>query len=518
MTDIQATEAAAPAVDPRRWKALGVIALVQFMLVLDVTVVNVALPHIQSDLGFSRAGLAWVVDGYVLTAGGLLLLGGRLADLLGRRRMFMIGVVLFAAASALSGSSADPGMLVASRFLQGVGEAIASPAAFGLVALLFTEPKERAKAIGIFGGVAGLGGTLGPVISGLLIAALSWRWIFFVNVPVAVFAVLAVARMVDESRAERKPKGAGGSRPDIAGAIVGTAGLCGVVYGFIAAGNHAWGSALVVVPLIAGVAALALFGSLERRAEDPLIPARFLRNRTRVTANAANLVFASVFFTVFFLMTLYFEQTLHYSALRTGVAYLPVGLFIGLGIAISSSLVPRIGFKPLLVSGAAFFSTGVFLLSRITVHGSYWSESLPGLAVMALGAGLSFAAFGNASMHEVSGQDASLASGVNSTAQSIGGSVGLALLATLALRHATHAAAHGIPFMVAATNGAVLAFKIGAVIALAGGVMVALIRIGGVPSTDASRSLDDAAALDGASGAGEGEDPTGEIVPVAAHL
>ena len=513
MTDIRTSEPPAPPTDPRRWKALGVIALVQFMLVLDVTVVNVALPHIQGDLGFSRAGLAWVVDGYVLTAGGLLLLGGRLADLLGRRRMFMVGVIVFAAASALSGSSTDPGMLVASRFLQGVGEAIASPAAFGLVALLFTQPKERAQAIGIFGGVAGLGGTLGPVISGLLIAALSWRWIFFVNVPVAVFAVLAVARMVDESRAVRTQFEGTRSRPDIAGAVVGTAGLCGIVYGFIAAGTHPWGSPQVVVPLIAGAAALALFVGLERSAADPLIPTRFLRNTTRVTANVANLIFASVFFTIFFLMTLYFEETLHYSALRTGIAYLPVGLFIGLGIAISSSLVPKVGVKVLLLSGAGFFATGTLLLSRITVHGSYWREALPGLAVMALGAGLSFAAFGNASMHEVSGQDASLAAGVNSTAQSIGGSIGLALLATLALRHANHAAAHGVPFTVAATNGADLAFKVGAAVALAGAVLVALIRFGGAPSETTANDANDTDDLFAEMGAHPGD----EIVPVAAN-
>lgn len=514
MTETTTTQVLDPPTDPRRWKALGVIALVQFMLVLDITVVNVALPHIQADLGFSRAGLAWVVDGYVLTAGGLLLLGGRLADLLGRRRMFMIGVVVFAVASALSGASADPGMLVVSRFLQGVGEAIASPAAFGLVALLFTEPKERAQAIGIFGGVAGLGGTLGPVISGLLISALSWRWIFFVNVPVAVFALLAVARMVDESRAERVQAGSVRPRPDVAGAVVGTAGLCGIVYGFITAGTHAWGSAQVVVPLLAGIGAIAAFVGLERRADDPLIPARFLRNTTRVTANVANLVFASVFFTVFFLMTLYFEETLHYSALRTGLAYLPVGLFIGLGIAISSSLVPKVGVKPLLVAGAGSFATGTLLLSRISVHGSYWGEALPGLVVMALGAGLSFAAFGNASMHEVSGQDASLASGVNSTAQSVGGSVGLAVLATLALRHASHAAAHGVPFSVAATNGADLAFKIGALIALCGGVMVAVIRFGDAPGrlTRTARTTDESL------GGETFEDSGDEILPVAAQL
>src|ERR1700722_768227 len=215
---------ASGAPDRQRWKALGVIALVQFILVLDITVVNVALPHIQVDLGFTRAGLAWVVDGYVLTAGGLILLGGRLADLLGRKRMFLVGVSLFAIASTLSGASVDPAMLVASRFLQGIGEAIAGPAAFGLIALLFTEPKERAQAIGVFGGVAGLGGTLGPIISGLLIAAGSWRWIFFVNIPVAIFAVVAVSRMVHESRADVDPLHVG-QRPDVVGAVLGTAGL-----------------------------------------------------------------------------------------------------------------------------------------------------------------------------------------------------------------------------------------------------------------------------------------------------
>ena len=492
--------------DRRRWKALAVIALVQFMLVLDVTVVNVALPRIQTDLGFSRAGLAWVVDGYVLTAGGLLLLGGRLADLLGRRRMFMIGLLLFAGASALSGASPNPGMLVASRFLQGMGEAVASPAAFGLVALLFTETRERARAIGIFGGVAGLGGTLGPVISGLLIAASSWRWIFFVNVPVAVFAVIAVARIVEESRAERSAwvGTTGNPRPDVVGALVGTAGLCAVVYGLIAASSHPWASLQVIGSLVGGFAALSGFALIERAAADPLIPARFLHNRTRVTANVANLVFASVFFTVFFLMTLYFEETLRYSALRTGLAYLPVGIFIGIGIGISSSLVTKAGVRVLLCSGSGLFATGTLLLSRITAHGSYWTEALPGLAVMALGAGISFAAFGNASMHEVSGQDASLASGVNSTAQSVGGAIGLALLATVAVRHAAHAIAHGMAFGVAATAGAVLAFRIGAVIALAGGLMVGLIRFGtpasSMPAIGAGAATGEEASPEGVGG------------------
>lgn len=464
--------------DPRRWKALGVIALVQFMLVLDVTVVNVALPHIQSDLGLSRAGLAWVVDGYVLMAGGLLLLGGRLGDLLGRRRMFLVGVTVFALASAASGAAVAPGMLVASRFAQGIGEALAAPAAFGLIALLFTDPKERARAIGIFGGIAGLGGTLGPIISGVLVGV-SWRWIFLVNVPVAAFALVAVVRLVNESKAQRDPQRSGRRRPDMAGAVLATAGLVGLVYGFIAAATHPWASTSVSGSLVAGVVVLGLFVWRERAAAEPLVPAAFLRNRTRIGANVATLFFASVFFTLFFLLTLYWQQVRHYSALQAGLAYLPVGIFIGVGIAVASAVVPKIGVKVLLVSGAGLFATGMALVSRLTPHGSYLTEPLPGLVLLALGAGFSFAAFGNASMHEVSGQDASLASGVQNTVQQAGGAVGLAVLATLALRHARADMAHGVAAAVASTHGTVLAFRLGAVVALAGGLVTLVVLKGG---------------------------------------
>ncbi|MGH9076187.1 MAG: MFS transporter [Acidimicrobiales bacterium] len=460
-----------PQTDPRRWKALGVLALVQFMLVLDVTVVNVALSHIQSDLGFSRASLAWVVDGYVLTAGGLLLLGGRLGDLLGRRRMFFVGVTIFAAASALSGAAADPAMLVASRFAQGAGEALAAPAAFGLIALLFQDPGERAKAIGVFGGVAGLGGTLGPILSGLLITAVSWRWIFFVNVPVALFAMAAVARLVAESRAERDPAG---GRPDVAGAVLATAGLVGVVYGLIQAATRPWGSTAVVASLVTGAMLLVAFVVRERSAAEPLVPALFLRNRTRVTANLATVFFACAFFTMFFLLTLYWQQVEHFSAMRTGLAYLPLGIVIGGAIALSASLVTRLGVKPLLCGGSVLFAGGLLALSRIGAQGSYWSQAFPGLVLVALGAGISFSAFGNASMHQVSGQDAGLASGLQATAQQVGGALGLAVLATVALRQARSAVAGGVPAAVASTHGTVVALRAGAVIALAGGVMVAL--------------------------------------------
>src|SRR3954469_18582783 len=236
MTTTTATTEAAAAADPRRWKALAVLALIQFMLILDVTVVNVALPQIQDDLGFSQAGLAWVVNGYVLMAGGLLLLGGRMADILGRRRLFLIGVGIFAVASAACGAAVDPGMLVVSRFAQGAGEALAAPASLGLIAVLFPDPRERMKALGLWGGIAGLGGTSGTVIGGALVDLASWRWIFLVNLPVAAFALIVVPRLVSESRMER-----GHDRPDYAGAVLGTAGLVAVVDGLLTAADHAWG-------------------------------------------------------------------------------------------------------------------------------------------------------------------------------------------------------------------------------------------------------------------------------------
>src|SRR4051794_8440737 len=256
MTDMTTVTA-----DPRRWKALAVLALIQFMLILDVTVVNVALPQIQDDLGFSRAGLAWVVNGYVLMAGGLLLLGGRLADILGRRRLFLIGVGVFAIASATCGAAVDPGMLVASRFLQGAGEAMAAPASLGLIALMFPDPRERMKALGLWGGIAGLGGTSGTVISGALVNYVSWRWIFFVNLPVAAFALLMVPRLVSESRMVRSHS----QRPDFAGAITGTAGLIAVVDGLLQAARHSWGSLEVLLPLFGGVVLLGVMVWIEAR-------------------------------------------------------------------------------------------------------------------------------------------------------------------------------------------------------------------------------------------------------------
>ncbi|HEY2167621.1 MAG TPA: MFS transporter [Jatrophihabitantaceae bacterium] len=453
--------------DPRRWKALGVLALIQFMLVLDVTVVNVALPRIQHDLDFSKSGLAWVVNGYVLMAGGLLLLGGRLADILGRRRMFLLGVAVFAIASATCGAAVDPGMLVASRFVQGIGEAMAAPASLGLIALLFPDPRERMKALGLWGGVAGLGGTSGTVISGVLTDLASWRWIFFVNLPVALFALVMVPRLTSESRMVRDAK-----RPDFAGAITGTGGLIAVVDGLLQASSHPWGSTQVLLPLLGGIALLALMVFIEARSDAPLIPLEFFRNRTRVVTNFVTLFFSSAFFTYFFLLTLFEQQVLGYSPLKGGLSYLPFGLTIGAGIGIGTAVMPRIGVKPLLAAGFFLDAIGMFLTSQIGVHSSYVGGVLPGMVILGFGSGLSFPAIGNAALHEVTGQDSSLASGVQNAMQQVGGALGLSTLVTLALRHAGGEIKHGVAPALAATRGYQLAYQVASVLLLIGGVLV----------------------------------------------
>ncbi|MEP7019776.1 MAG: MFS transporter [Pseudonocardiales bacterium] len=458
-------QGAAP--DPRRWKALGVLGLIQFMLILDVTVVNVALPRIQHDLGFSQPGLAWVVNGYVLMAGGLLLLGGRLADILGRRRLFLLGVGLFAIASATCGAAVNPGMLVASRFLQGAGEALAAPASLGLIALLFPDPRERMKALGLWGGIAGLGGTSGTVISGLLVDLASWRWIFFINLPVALAALVMVPRLVSESRMVREAQ-----RPDYAGALTGTGGLIAVVDGLLQAATHPWGSVQVLLPLLGGLALLALMVWIEMRSDAPLIPLEFFANRTRVVTNFVTLFFSSAFFSYFFLLTLFEQLVLDYSPLKGGLSYLPFGISIGIGIGLGTALMPRTGVKPLLAAGFFSCAVGLLLTSGIDVHSSYASGVLPGMIVLGLGSGISFPAISNAALHGVTGQDSSLASGVQSAMQQVGGAIGLSCLVTLGLRHAAGEIRHGVLPGIALTHGYVLAFRVGAVLLIIGGVLV----------------------------------------------
>ena len=440
-TTIQSTPAATARPDrpdPRRWKALAVLGLIQFMLVLDITVVNVALPHIQHDLSFSRAGLAWVVNGYVLMSGGFLLLGGRMADILGRRRVFLLGVGLFAAASASCGAAVDPAMLVASRFVQGLGEAL-----------------------------AGLGGTSGTVISGALTGLASWRWIFLINLPVALIALIAVPRLVSEGRMVRAH-----NRPGVAGAVAGTAGLIAIVDGLLAAASHPWGSWQVLVPLLGGVGLAGLMVWIEARSRAPLIPLSFFSNRTRVVTNFVTLFSSAAFFSYFFCLTLFEQQVRGYSPLTGGLSYLPFGLSIGAGMGLSTAVMPRIGVKPLLSAGYLGSALGLFLASGIDLHSSYTSSILPGMVVLGFCSGITFPAIGNTALQEVTGQDASLASAVQTAMQAIGGAIGLACLVTLALRHAAGQVRDDVPAAVAATHGYVLAFRLGAALTAIGGVLV----------------------------------------------
>jgi len=331
--------------DPRRWQALAVLAAMQFMLTLDVTVVTVALPKIQHDLLFSHAGLAWVLNGYVLMAGGFLLLGGRLADMFGRRRLFVTGVVVFGVTSALCGAAVTSSMLVTSRFLQGTGEALAGPAALGMIPVLFPDSRERMKAVGVWGGIAALGGTFGTVLSGAL-TNVDWRWIFYINIPVVLFALLMVPRVLPENRMARES-----NRIDVPGAVTATGGLVAIVYGLLQAASHPWGSWQVLVPLLGGIALLLIMIGWEARSPDPIIPLRFFTNRTRVTSNVVSLTLFAPFYGYVVLLTWYMQQVLGYSPLKTGLLWLPLGVGIGAGMGVCTWLMPRIGVKAVLSVG-----------------------------------------------------------------------------------------------------------------------------------------------------------------------
>ncbi|HMC37686.1 MAG TPA: MFS transporter, partial [Actinomycetota bacterium] len=466
------TEAISEA-DPRRWKALFVLALVQFMIIIDITVVNVALPSIQRALGFSGGGLAWVVDGYALMAGGLLLLGGRAGDLFGRRRLFLIGATVFGVASFTSGAAQNQTMLIASRFAQGAGEALASPAALALVVLLFTDAKERTRALGIWSGLAGLGGTVGVLISGVIVNFISWRWIFFVNVPIAAIAIALVPGLVSENKAETSSR-----HVDLPGAVLVTGGVLALIDGFLAASRHPWGSPAVVWPLVIGIAALLTLIVVESRTQDPLIPLTFFSNRTRVSANVATAVMASGMFGMFFLLTLYLQQVLGYSPLKTGLAYAPFGLGMIVGIMVSTKVLERVGAKGITAAALAIAGFGMLRFGGVTVHASYVGELLPTILLLSFGMGAAFPALQIAALHQVSAEDAGLGSAVQNTVLQIGGSLGLAVLVTLALRRAASSLATGTAAALAATQGYALAFRVAA-FAMFAAALVALFLVPG---------------------------------------
>ena len=461
------TSAPAPASGAnRRLPALIVLCFVQFMLVLDDTVVSVALPSIQDDLGFSTAGLAWVVNAYFLAFGGLLLLSGRAADLLGRRRVFLAGVALFGAASLACGLAQEPWQLVAGRFVQGAGAAMASPAALALITLLFPGPDERAKALGVWGGIAGLGGTLGLVISGALTGLASWRWIFLINLPVALFALALLPRLVAESRASHR------ARIDVPGAVLGTGALISLVYGLLETGESGWGHAASVVPLILAVVLAVSFLAVETRTAEPLVPLGFLSSRIRAVANGTTLLFSAAFYAMAFLLMLHLQTVLHYGPLTAGVAYLPYGGGILAGMWLSSRAVLRLGMRLTLVMGFLTSSAGLLLLSGVAAGDGYASGVLPGMLITSLGCGMSLPALTMAALTGTTGENAGLGSAVLSSVQQVGGAVGLAALVTLAARRGNDLADSATPQR-AATEGFSLALTVAAALLALGAGLVA---------------------------------------------
>ncbi|MFD0319287.1 DHA2 family efflux MFS transporter permease subunit [Streptomyces flavalbus] len=458
--------------DPRRWAALAVLTAMQFMLMMDVTVVNIALPKIEDDLDFTPGGLAWVVNAYVLTAGGFLLLGGRLSDMFGRRRIFIAGVLVFGISSIVCGAAANSGMLVGGRFVQGFGEALAGPAALGLIPVLFRDAKERTKALGIWGGMAAVGSAVGSIVGGALTDLVDWRWIFFINVPVAVFALIMVPRVIPESRMARAP----GQGIDAVGALSVTGGLVAIVYGLLQAADDPWGSTDVLLPLFGGIALLIFMAVWESRVPDPMIPMRFFTNRTRVTSNGVSVLALAAFYTYAFLLTLYLQQVLGYSPMKTGLTYIPFTIAIGVGMGVSTALMPRLGVKPILMISFLGSAGGLLLAAGgLATDASFLTGIMPGLLVYGFFNAVGFPALTNGALHEVTGQDAGLASGVQTAMQQVGGSLGLATLVPLALRYVNDHVADGDLPQIAQTEGYALALRVGAGFLVVATVLVLLL-------------------------------------------
>ena len=454
----------------RKWLALALLAAVQFMVVLDIAIVNVALPSIQIDLGFSQENLQWVVSAYALFFGGFLLLGGRVADLLGRRRVFLAGIVVFSAASLLSGLAWSEGALIGGRALQGLGAAIISPAALSILMTTFSEGKERNTALGVWGAVGAFGAVAGVLLGGVLTDWLSWAWIFYVNVPVGAVALALTPLLLAESRDARVRSF------DVPGAVLVTGGLVTLVYAITQANEYGWGS-VETLGLFAGSAVLlAAFLAWEARTSEPLMPFSIYRLRTVVGANVAGLILGTSLFAMFLMLTLYMQQVLGYSAMKTGVAYLAV---VGTAIvwsALAAQLVTRVGVKPVLVAGMVLLSAGLLYFTQVSVGGSYVGDLLPGFLLISIGMGFSFVPISIAALAGVEASEAGLASGLINTSQQIGGALGIAVLSAIATSTTEDAVASGTPLPAGLTDGFQAAFIGAAAIAIVG-VLVSLLVV-----------------------------------------
>ncbi len=455
-----------------RWGTLVLACVAQFMVILDVSVVNVALPAIRNDLGFSAIGLQWVVNAYALTFAGFLLLGGRATDLLGRRRVFMAGLLLFTLASLVGGLAQSQGMLVGARAVQGLGGAIISPATLAIITTTFTEGSERNRALGIWGAMGGAGGAAGVLLGGLLTDLLSWQWVLFINVPIGLAVAALSPRFVAEGRDRSRAR-----VYDAAGAVTVTAGLVAVVFAIVRTDVNGWGSVQTLGVLAVGLALIALFLLIEGRlASQPLMPLRIFRSRPVSSANAIVFLLGSAMFGMWYFVSLYLQQVLGYSPLRAGLAFLPMTLTIIGGSVVASRLVGRFGVKPLLVAGMLSLTAGLLLFSRVTADGSYIAHVLPAGLLTAAGLGASFVPVTITAMSGVAPAEAGLASGLVNTSRQVGGALGLAVLATVATAHTADLAGAAAPNAADLTAGFQRAFEVGAGFALVG-ALVALLAV-----------------------------------------
>ena len=458
--------------DRNRWLALYVLCLASLMIVLDATIVNVALPSIREDLGFSQTSLAWVVNAYLLTYGGCLLLGGRLGDLFGHRRLFLIGISLFTLASLACGVATSQAFLIAARSVQGVGGAIASAVSLSLMMTLFTEPADRAKAMGVFGFVAAGGGSIGVTLGGILTDSLDWHWIFLVNFPIGIAVVALSLKLLPAARIE-----GAAVKLDVAGAITVTSALMLAVYAIVNGNQNGWTSAQTLGMLGAAAALLAVFLVIESRVESPLMPLRLFRLRNLATANVIGILWAAAMFAWFFLAALYMQLVLGYTPLEVGLAFLPANLIMGVfSLGLSAKLVMRFGIRAPLAVGLVLAAAGMVLFVRAPVDGSFVVDVLPGMLLLGLGAGMAFNPVLLAAMNDARSDESGLASGIVNTSFMMGGALGLAVLASLADARTNTLQAGGVELVAALNRGYQLAFLLAALAtaaaALISGVMM----------------------------------------------
>jgi EmrB/QacA subfamily drug resistance transporter len=470
-----------------KWWALALLSVVQFMLVLDIAIVNVALPSIQVDLGFSQENLQWVISAYALVFGGFLLLGGRAADLLGRRRLFIVGLVVFTSASLLAALSWSETSLIGARAVQGLGAAIIAPAALSILMTTFSEGKERNVALGVWGAVGGFGAAAGVLLGGIFTDLLSWEWIFFLNIPVGIAALALAPVLLGESR------DATAKSFDALGAVLVTGGLSTAVYGITQANDWGWSSGRTIGVFVAAVALLAGFVVRELRTSDPLMSFSIFRIKTVAGANIAGFILGTTLFSMFLMLSLYMQQVLDYSPLESGFAYIAVAGSSIVWAMVAQQLVTKVGVKPVLVTGMSLLTIGLLYFTQVSVEGSYLGDLLPGFLVIAMGMAFSFVSISIAALAGVPAEEAGIASGLINTSQQIGGALGIAVLSSVAVAHTTDATKAGDAVPQALTSGFQAAFWVGAGVAAAGVVAaLALIRkdeLAAAPSYEAEEEV-----------------------------